>query len=240
MQRKRIFIWSIALVLGTVILISVVVSVVTKMNKTSHGEKSHGEVEHSWNIAIKDSLTKSPTHAPTTATQRISPTLSESSIDALTQIPTLWSQAQSNTPSILEERHDNTSETPFATSSPTTGESPISIIQEVVTKSPSRAFHHQSNTPSTVGERNDPAFPTNDDYTITHFYAIADVPYNETETAELPGRIAAIPGDAEFLIHLGDIRSAKEGSLCTQAEYQAVALMLKASKVPVFIILGGS
>jgi hypothetical protein len=240
MEKKRVLTWSIALVLGIVILVSVVVSVVTKTSKISHGEQSHGELKHSFNIAIKETLSKQPSHAPTPANQMISPNLRESPINSLTLFPSSWTQAQSDTPSILVEHHDYASTGPVATSSPTIGKSPAPIMDEVVTTTPSGGIHKQSNTPSTLEERHGPESPPFEDCPLIHFYAIADVPYNETETAELPGQIAAIPEDAEFLIHLGDIRSAKEGFLCTQAEYQAVASMLTASKVPVFIILGGS
>ena len=75
---------------------------------------------------------------------------------------------------------------------------------------------------------------------ITRFYAIADVPYNATEIAALPLQIAGLPDDAEFLIHLGDIRSADQGAACTSRQFDEVASMLRQSRVPVFLVVGGA
>lgn len=51
--------------------------------------------------------------------------------------------------------------------------------------------------------------------------------------------MAAIPEDAEFVIHVGDIRSARDGRTCEKAEYENVADMLRLSRAPVFIVPGG-
>jgi hypothetical protein len=74
---------------------------------------------------------------------------------------------------------------------------------------------------------------------VTTYYVIADVPYNEIEAAELPYQIQSLPSDAEFLVHLGDIREAKGGGTCKLYEYYDVAMMLRQSAVPVFIVVGG-
>ena len=74
---------------------------------------------------------------------------------------------------------------------------------------------------------------------LTTFYAVADAPYNETEAAELAVQIQSLPSDAEFLMHLGDIRSAASGAACQLSEYTEVAMILRQSAVPVFIIKGG-
>jgi hypothetical protein len=50
----------------------------------------------------------------------------------------------------------------------------------------------------------------------------------------------ALPDDAEFLIHVGDIRSARDGSVCTADEYTAVANILLQSHAPVFLVMGGT
>jgi Calcineurin-like phosphoesterase len=74
---------------------------------------------------------------------------------------------------------------------------------------------------------------------ITTFYAIGDVPYTSTEATQLDFQMTHdIPSDAEFLIHVGDIRMAKPGKVCQLSKFQAVAAMLKKSPVPVFIIKG--
>ena len=74
----------------------------------------------------------------------------------------------------------------------------------------------------------------------TRFYAIGDVPYTRAEAKDLKVQIANIPQDAEFVIHVGDIRTAKAGNLCTLHEYHNVAAILNQSHAPVFIILGGA
>jgi hypothetical protein len=73
----------------------------------------------------------------------------------------------------------------------------------------------------------------------TVFYAIADVPYTAVDVLALPGQILSLPDNAEFLIHLGDIRSAQKEDACVLSDYQDVAAILKSSRVPVFIIPGG-
>ena len=73
----------------------------------------------------------------------------------------------------------------------------------------------------------------------TRFYAIGDVPYTRAEANELNVQIANVPQDAEFVIHVGDIRTAKAGNLCTLHEYHHVAGILNQSHAPVFIVLGG-
>ena len=68
------------------------------------------------------------------------------------------------------------------------------------------------------------------------FYAMGDVPYVEAEDKLLPRQIAALPADAQFLVHLGDI---KDGTTpCEETIYQKVAGMLSKSKAPTFIIPG--
>ena len=74
---------------------------------------------------------------------------------------------------------------------------------------------------------------------VTRFYAIGDVPYTERETKELKTQIDELEDDAEFLIHVGDIRTARNKSQCTIQEYYEVADILNKSHAPVFIILGG-
>eukprot|EP00980_Cylindrotheca_fusiformis_P003205 scaffold725_cov133-Cylindrotheca_fusiformis.AAC.13 len=56
----------------------------------------------------------------------------------------------------------------------------------------------------------------------TRFYAIGDVPYKESEKGELEEHILTLPDDAEFLIHVGDIRHGDEENKCTLEEYKEV------------------
>ena len=68
------------------------------------------------------------------------------------------------------------------------------------------------------------------------FYAMGDVPYAPEEDVILPKQIENLPGDAEFVIHVGDIKPGLP--LCTESVYQKVAGMLGKSAAPVFIIPG--
>ncbi|WP_417387025.1 hypothetical protein [Gimesia sp.] len=68
------------------------------------------------------------------------------------------------------------------------------------------------------------------------FYVMGDVPYKPAEDIELPKQISELPDDAEFVVHVGDI---KTGSTpCNEGVYAKVAGMLAKSTVPVFIIPG--
>ncbi len=68
------------------------------------------------------------------------------------------------------------------------------------------------------------------------FYAMGDVPYSAEDDVLLPKQIASIPADAEFVIHVGDIKRGLP--LCSESVYQKVAGMLGKSASPVFIIPG--
>ncbi len=71
---------------------------------------------------------------------------------------------------------------------------------------------------------------------LVTFYAMGDVPYKPEENILLPKQIAELPDDAEFVIHVGDI---KGGSApCNEAVYNKVFGMLSQSVAPVFIIPG--
>jgi hypothetical protein len=71
---------------------------------------------------------------------------------------------------------------------------------------------------------------------LVTFYAMGDVPYVAAEDDLLPKQVAELPADAEFVIHVGDI---KDGSTpCNEAVYQKVAGMLRKSKARVFVIPG--
>jgi hypothetical protein len=74
----------------------------------------------------------------------------------------------------------------------------------------------------------------------TRFYAIGDVPYTNLQKMELIQQIETLPDDAEFLLHLGDIRSGNISNPCELADYQDVANILLSSTVPVFVVPGGT
>jgi len=71
---------------------------------------------------------------------------------------------------------------------------------------------------------------------LVTFYAMGDVPYAPEEDALLPQQIAELPNDAEFVIHVGDIKSGT--TPCDEAVYSKVFGMLSQATAPVFIIPG--
>lgn len=74
------------------------------------------------------------------------------------------------------------------------------------------------------------------DQKLVTFYAMGDVPYAPGEDEMLVKQIADLPSDAEFVIHVGDIKQGKPP--CDEAVYQKVSTILGRSKAPVFIIPG--
>jgi hypothetical protein len=69
------------------------------------------------------------------------------------------------------------------------------------------------------------------------FYVISDVPYNDVQAVKLQQQINVLPNDAEFLMHVGDIRSGRNTSAkCIKKEYTDVANLLRSSAVPTFIV----
>ncbi|CAJ1963251.1 unnamed protein product [Cylindrotheca closterium] len=77
------------------------------------------------------------------------------------------------------------------------------------------------------------------DNTTTIFYAIGDVPYRSVEKVELAQRMRELPQDGDFLIHVGDFRSAADPTIrCSFKDYLDVRRILLESKIPVFIVPG--
>lgn len=68
------------------------------------------------------------------------------------------------------------------------------------------------------------------------FYAMGDVPYEPAEDTLLPRQISELPRDAEFVVHVGDIKSG--ATPCDEAVYNKVFGMLTQSKPTVFIVPG--
>ena len=81
------------------------------------------------------------------------------------------------------------------------------------------------------------AAPTQAPPTLVVFSAMGDVPYDPHEDEILKKQIAELPAEAEFVIHVGDIKRGKAVP-CEAPVYAKVAGMLAASAKPVFIIPG--
>lgn len=116
-------------------------------------------------------------------------------------------------------------------------------------------------TESPIGKTKAPAFPTSSPTMVTarptdppmensptasplppntaRLYVIGDIPYKPEERLRLRRIVKNMPYDAEFLIHVGDIRNATEDTHCNLTEYQDVRDILLQSPVPVFVVPGG-
>mmetsp|Transcript_3631 Transcript_3631/g.4043 ORF Transcript_3631/g.4043 Transcript_3631/m.4043 type:complete len:722 (+) Transcript_3631:55-2220(+) len=69
------------------------------------------------------------------------------------------------------------------------------------------------------------------------FYVTADTPWDEKEDKKLNGDLTALPGDAEFIVHLGNIQDAAV-TLCPSSVYDDAYTVLSDSPVPVFVVPG--
>lgn len=65
-----------------------------------------------------------------------------------------------------------------------------------------------------------------------------DVPYDNQQAMELGIQMDNIPETADFVVHVGDIRSARNGNRCRVQQYEDVSDLLQRSAVPVFIVPG--
>jgi hypothetical protein len=70
------------------------------------------------------------------------------------------------------------------------------------------------------------------------FYVLGDLPYSDDEAAVLQQQMDDLPDDAEFVVHVGDIRSGRGLPECLESEYTKVADLLRRSHAPVFIVRG--
>ena len=104
------------------------------------------------------------------------------------------------------------------------------------TKHPRRRSHKPTIPPRT--RRSKTPKPTVPEYGTVIFYVVADSPYYPADARRLRKQMQTMPSDAEFVLHLGDIRSAATGARCVPSDYNKVANILKQSFAPVFLVLG--
>lgn len=94
---------------------------------------------------------------------------------------------------------------------------------------------HSTEAPTTAANS---STHSSSSFGTTTFYVVADSPYNTADADRLLNQMTSIPQDAEFVVHLGDIRNAEGKPQCTLGEYQAVSDILRQSCAPVFITIG--
>lgn len=70
------------------------------------------------------------------------------------------------------------------------------------------------------------------------FFVVADAPYSTEEADELLEQVSGIDG-ADFIVHLGDIRSARRNDRCQRQVYQWMKSTLRQANIPAFIVVGG-
>lgn len=99
------------------------------------------------------------------------------------------------------------------------------IIIAATTK---KAKNRKSNPSSVVGSSSGDG---------TTFYVMADVPYDAEEGTKLSRDLEALPGDADFVIHLGNIQDASV-NLCSEFGYEEASAVLQDSPAPVFMLPG--
>ena len=68
------------------------------------------------------------------------------------------------------------------------------------------------------------------------FYVTSNVPYSKEEEAKFTSDLSLIPGDAEFLVHLGNIQDS--ANMCPASRYGDVASIFKKSPVPMMVLPG--
>lgn len=73
---------------------------------------------------------------------------------------------------------------------------------------------------------------------IATFYVVADTPYSASDASRLLYQMQNIQPDADFVVHLGDIRNAEGYPTCMQSEYQTASEILRQSWAPVFVNVG--
>jgi len=98
--------------------------------------------------------------------------------------------------------------------------------------------YQPSSLPTSHPEPPTPSSSLQRQTTTAVFYAVGDAPYTEQQERELKEQMLVIPSDAEFVIHIGDIRNAEDGGACQPRDYETAESILRLSPVPVFVILG--
>ncbi|CAJ1963253.1 unnamed protein product [Cylindrotheca closterium] len=143
-------------------------------------------------------------------------------------------QAATNSPTGFPSIQPVQSATAFPSTNPVESQTYSPSIQQVQspTSSPStNPVESQTESPSTQ-------LVVEEDTLTATFYVIGDLPYNDRERTRLIEHVNNLPDDAEFLVHVGDIRDAESKTDCLLSEFDDVGDILKNSKVPVFIVPG--
>jgi hypothetical protein len=80
-------------------------------------------------------------------------------------------------------------------------------------------------------------YPGSDIGSPITFYATCNTPYNGGEVQRLEKRVAAIPEDGQFFIHLGNLQNAS-ASFCPPSRMFEMAALFRTSPIPFMVIPG--
>ena len=200
------------------------------------------------NELADNSMTEEPTTINILQTE-------EPTISSPAQLPTLTpSFLRTVTPSFLTTNfpiiaptkmpqstpNPTTKPTPLPTPNPTAPPTPVPT--RMPTPNPTNVpTWHPTNVPTRLPTRlptSSPTVATTEPPKISNFYVIGDLPYPDEEKAVLLDRIREIPSDADFVVHIGDIRKAETLDQCELKDYEDIKDILLESPVPVFIVPG--
>jgi len=118
------------------------------------------------------------------------------------------------------------------TSEPT--RAPVRPPTRTPTSEPTRAPIRPPTRTPTSDPTSAPVIPDSD--SILTFCVIADAPYTQRESDELPGQIATQMEGCEFLVHLGDIFVGN--TACDIKGYEAIHNIMLQSHAPAFLVPG--
>lgn len=102
----------------------------------------------------------------------------------------------------------------------------VSIILVVIIASVAGTQAPKSSAPQALTDPN-----------AVKFYVTADVPYDSGQEDKIIRDLETIPGEADFVIHLGNIQDASV-TLCPQQAYISARAILRTSTSPVFVLPG--
>jgi hypothetical protein len=139
-----------------------------------------------------------------------------------------WNVTISNRPSMIHTVSSQPSLSPIPTSFP-------SDFPSLMPSVPLTAIPTISSMPSTLRPVSEIELQG---LLTTTFYVTGDAPYNDFQAQKLFGQMVTIPEDAEFVVHVGDIRMGNENVPCVQSEYQSASDIIQISRAPVFMLLG--
>lgn len=71
------------------------------------------------------------------------------------------------------------------------------------------------------------------------FYVMGNVPFSEQDETELAHELTSLPGDADFVVHLGDVFRA-DVTKCAESAYEDARAILEVSPKPLFVIPGNN